>query len=263
MHKKNIEIIPIYIKGQIKSNSNIVNILLNSINGGNNDDNNNNNIITIENKDIIVIAQKIISKAEGRLVNLNKVKPSQNAIDVSNQVNKDPRFIEMILKESRKIIRIFNNTIIAETHHGFICANAGIDQSNTSSKKNHVLLLPVNPDRSAEAIRKQIYEKIRKKVSVIITDTFGRPFRNGQTNIAIGIAGIKPLRNYKGKQDMFGKILRVTEIAVVDEIAGAAELVMGKTDSIPIAIVRNVNYSIQNNCSISKVLRKEKKDIFR
>jgi coenzyme F420-0:L-glutamate ligase / coenzyme F420-1:gamma-L-glutamate ligase len=259
MHKS-IEIIPIYIKGQINSNSNLVNILLNSMKGN---DNNNNKIITIENKDIIVIAQKIISKAEGRLINLNKVKPSQNAIDVSNQVNKDPRFIEMILQESHKIVRIFNNTIIAETHHGFICANAGIDQSNVSNKKNHVLLLPVNPDRSAEEIRKQIYEKIRKKVSVVITDTFGRPFRNGQTNIAIGIAGIRPLRNYKGKQDMFGKILRVTEIAIVDEIASAAELVMGKTESIPIAIVRNVNYSMQYNCSIRKVLRKEKKDIFR
>lgn len=260
MHKS-IEIIPIHVKGQIKSNSNIVNILLNSIKGY--DDNNNNNIITIENKDIIVIAQKIISKAEGRLINLNKVKPSQNAIDVSNQVNKDPRFIEMILQESRKIVRIFNNTLIAETHHGFICANAGIDQSNVSNKKNYVLLLPVNPDRSAEEIRKQIYEKIQKKVSVVITDTFGRPFRNGQTNIAIGIAGIKPLRNYKGKQDMFGKLLRVTEIAIVDEIASAAELVMGKTESIPIAIVKNVNYSMQHNCSIRKILRKEKKDIFR
>jgi len=261
MHKK-IEIFPIYVKGQIKSNSNIVDVLLDSIKGDYNKHNNNDNI-SIENKDIIVIAQKIISKAEGRLINMNKVNPSENAIDLSNQVDKDPKFVEMILQESRKIVRIFNNTIIAETHHGFICANAGIDQSNVSSKKNQVLLLPINPDRSAELIRKQIYEKIRKKVSVIITDTFGRPFRIGQTNIAIGIAGIKPLRSYRGKQDMFGKILMVTEIAIVDEIASAAELVMGKTASIPIAIVRNVNYSRQCNCSIRKIIRKEKKDIFR
>jgi coenzyme F420-0:L-glutamate ligase / coenzyme F420-1:gamma-L-glutamate ligase len=261
MHKK-IEIFPIYVKGQIKSNSNIVDVLLDSIKGDYNKHNNNDNI-SIENKDIIVIAQKIVSKAEGRLINMNKVNPSQNAIDLSNQVDKDPKFVEMILQESRKIVRIFNNTIIAETHHGFICANAGIDQSNVSSKKNQVLLLPINPDRSAELIRKQIYEKIRKKVSVIITDTFGRPFRIGQTNIAIGIAGIKPLRSYRGKQDMFGKILMVTEIAIVDEIASAAELVMGKTASIPIAIVRNVNYSMHCNCTIRKIIRKEKKDIFR
>ncbi len=260
MHK-NIEIFPIFVKDEIKSNSNIVNILFDSIKRNNK--NHTNNGITIENKDIIVIAQKIISKAEGRLINLNKVKPSQNAIDLSNQVNKDPRLIEMIFQESRKIVRIFNNIIIAETHHGFICANAGIDQSNVSRKKNQVLLLPVDPDRSAEAIRKQIYEKIRKKVSVIITDTFGRPFRIGQTNIAIGIAGIKPFRNYKGTQDMFGKVLRVTEIAIVDEIAGAAELIMGKTERIPMAIVRNVNYSMQCKSSIGKVIRKEKNDIFR
>jgi len=260
MHK-NIEIVPIFVKGEVKSNSNIANILLDSIQRTNK--NHTVKDIIIKNKDIIVIAQKIISKAEGRLINLNKVKPSQNAINLGNQVNKDPRLVEMIFQESRKIVRIFNNTIIAETHHGFICANAGIDQSNVSRKKNQILLLPLDPDRSAEAIRKQIYEKIKKKVSIIITDTFGRPFRIGQTNIAIGIAGIKPCRNYKGKRDMFGKVLRVTEIAIVDEIASAAELVMGKTESTPIAIVRNVNYSMQIKCSIRKVIRKEKDDIFR
>jgi coenzyme F420-0:L-glutamate ligase/coenzyme F420-1:gamma-L-glutamate ligase len=260
MHK-NIEIVPIFVKGEVKSNSNIVNILLDSIQQTNK--NHTGKDIIIKNKDIIVIAQKIISKAEGRLINLNKVKPSQNAINLGNQVNKDPRLVEIIFQESRKIVRIFDNTIIAETHHGFICANAGIDQSNVSRKKNQILLLPLDPDRSAEAIRKQIYEKIKKKVSVIITDTFGRPFRIGQTNIAIGIAGIKPCRNYKGKRDMFGKVLRVTEIAIVDEIASAAELVMGKTESTPIAIVRNVNYSMQSKCSIRKVIRKEKNDIFR
>ncbi|MDF2736813.1 MAG: F420-0:gamma-glutamyl ligase [Nitrososphaeraceae archaeon] len=252
---KRIEIIPIYIKGQLTPNSNIVSTLLTAIK-----ENNNNQ--SIENGDIIVLAQKIISKIEGRLINLDDINPSKKSIDLSKQIDKDPRIIELILQESNKIVRLFNNIIIAETHHGFICANAGIDQSNVSNKKDQVLLLPINPDKSAELIRKEIYEKIRKKVAVVITDTFGRPFRMGQTNVAIGIAGINPLKNYKGKQDMFGKTLRVTEIAIVDEIAGAAELVMGKTEGIPIAIVRNVKYSKRNN-SITKIIRKEKNDIFR
>ncbi len=252
---KRIEIFPICIKGQFTPNSNIVNTLLMAIK-----ENNNNQ--SIENGDIIVLAQKIISKTEGRLINLNDVNPSKKSIDLSKQIDKDPRIIELILQESNKIVRVFNNIIIAETHHGFICANAGLDQSNVSNIKDQVLLLPINPDKSAESIRKEIYEKTRKKVAVVITDTFGRPFRMGQTNVAIGIAGINPLKSYKGKQDMFGKILRVTEIAIVDEIAGAAELVMGKTEGIPIAIVRNVKYSKLNN-SITKIIRKEKNDIFR
>ena len=252
---KRIEIIPIYIKGQLTPNSNLVSTLLTAIK-----ENNNNQ--SIENGDIIVLAQKIISKIEGRLINLDDINPSKESIDLSKQIDKDPRIIELILQESNKIVRLFNNIIIAETHHGFICANAGIDQSNVSNKKDQVLLLPINPDKSAESVRKEIYEKTKKKVAVVITDTFGRPFRMGQTNVAIGIAGINPLKSYKGKQDMFGKILRVTEIAIVDEIAGAAELVMGKTEGIPIAIVRNVKYSKRNN-SITKIIRKEKNDIFR
>jgi coenzyme F420-0:L-glutamate ligase/coenzyme F420-1:gamma-L-glutamate ligase len=252
---KNIQIIPIYIKGQITPNSNLVNTLLRAVK-----ENKNNQII--KNGDIIVLAQKIISKTEGRIINLDNINPSQKSTDLSKQIDKDSRIIELILQESNKIVRIFNNIIIAETHHGFICANAGIDQSNVSNRKDQVLLLPTNPDKSAEAIRKEIYEKTRKKVAVVITDTFGRPFRMGQTNVAIGIAGINPLKSYKGKHDMFGKILRVTEIAIVDEIAGAAELVMGKTENIPIAIVRNVKYS-KRNSSITKIIRKEKNDIFR
>ena len=168
----------------------------------------------------------------------------------------------MILQESRKIIRVFDRTIISETFHGFICANAGIDQSNVSKSKNRVLLLPKDPDKSADSIKKEVYEKTRKNIAVLITDTFGRPFRNGQTNVAIGIAGINPLKNYKGKRDMFGKIMMVTEIAIVDEIAGAAELVMGKSEGIPVAIVRNAIYS-KHHSSIKKIVRKETRDIFR
>lgn len=250
---KKIEIIPIYIKININPKVNLLNILLESVK-------NNNQII--KNGDIIVIAQKIISKNEGRTIYLNNIIPSPRSIELGRKISKDPRIVELILQESRKIIRVFNNTIITETLHGFICANAGIDQSNVSKSKNRVLLLPRDPDKSADTIRKEIYEKTRKNIAVLITDTFGRPFRMGQTNVALGIAGINALKNYKGKRDMFGKILKVTEIAIVDEIAGAAELVMGKTEGIPIAIVRNVNYS-KRNSSITKIIRKEKKDIFR
>ena len=231
---KKIEIIPIYIKININPKVNFLNILLESIK-------NNNQII--KNGDIIVIAQKIISKNEGRSIYLNNIIPSPRSIELGRKINKDPRIVELILQESRKIIRVFDNIIITETHHGFICANAGIDQSNVSKSKNRVLLLPRDPDKSADTIRKEIYEKTRK-------------------NIALGIAGINALKNYKGKPDMFGKIMKVTEIAIVDEIAGAAELVMGKTEGIPIAIVRNVNYSPCNS-SIKKIIREEKKDIFR
>jgi coenzyme F420-0:L-glutamate ligase/coenzyme F420-1:gamma-L-glutamate ligase len=250
---KKIEIIPIYLNININPKVKLLNTLLESIK------NNNQNI---KNGDIIVIAQKIISKNEGRSIYLNNIIPSPRSIELGRKINKDPRFVELILQESRKIIRVFNNTIITETLHGFICANAGIDQSNVSKSKNRVLLLPRDPDKSADTIRKEIYEKTRKNIAVLITDTFGRPFRMGQTNIAIGIAGINALKNYKGKPDMFGKIMKVTEIAIVDEIAGAAELVMGKTKGIPIAIVRNLTYS-KSNSSITKIIRKENKDIFR
>lgn len=250
---KKIEIIPIYLNININPKVKLLNTLLESIK-------NNNQII--KNGDIIVIAQKIISKNEGRSVYLKNIIPSSRSIELGRKINKDPRIVELILQESRKIVRVFNNTIITETLHGFICANSGIDQSNVSKSKNRVLLLPRDPDKSADTIRKEIYKKTRKNIAVLITDTFGRPFRMGQTNIAIGIAGITALKNYKGKRDMFGKIMKVTEIAIVDEIAGAAELVMGKNEGIPIAIVRNVKYSKRNN-SITKIIRKEKNDIFR
>jgi coenzyme F420-0:L-glutamate ligase / coenzyme F420-1:gamma-L-glutamate ligase len=250
---KKIEIIPIYINININPKVKLLNTLLESVK-------NNNQII--KNGDILVIAQKIISKNEGRSVYLKYIIPSSRSIELGRKINKDPRIVELILRESRKIVRVSNNTIITETRHGFICANSGIDQSNVSKSKNRVLLLPRDPDKSADTIRKEIFKKTRKNIAVLITDTFGRPFRLGQTNIAIGIAGINALKNYKGKPDMFGKIMKVTEIAIVDEIAGAAELVMGKTNGIPIAIVRNVTYS-KSNSSITKIIRKENKDIFR
>jgi len=170
------------------------------------------------------------------------------------------------------IIKVSEKTLIVETKHGFICANAGIDQSNVSQDSDEVLLLPENPDRSAKKIRKSIYEKTKKNVSIIISDTFGRPFRKGQTNIAIGVAGIYPLKSYIGNRDTFGKVLKVTEIAIVDELASSAELVMGKTLGIPVAIIRGYEYEHQTSSldgfnsfgiSIKSIFRDKNQDLFR
>lgn len=150
----------------------------------------------------------------------------------------------MILQESIDIIRISQHNLIVETKHGFICANAGIDKSNVSIDEDFVLLLPENPDLTANQIRQYLYNKLKKKVAIIISDTFGRPFRNGQTNIAIGIAGINAIKSYIGHMDLFGKILKVTEIAIVDELSAAAELVMGKISGVPAVIIRGYDYEI-------------------
>jgi coenzyme F420-0:L-glutamate ligase/coenzyme F420-1:gamma-L-glutamate ligase len=166
---------------------------------------------------------------------------------------------------------VTNKTLIVETKYGFICANAGIDQSNVSYDTEGVLLLPENPDESANKIRKYIYHKIKKNVSIIISDTFGRPFRKGQTNVAIGIAGINSLKSYIGLKDSFGKVLKVTEIAIVDELASAAELVMGKTLGVPVAIIRGFEHEYQQlypedelvDVSIKSIFRDKSQDLFR
>jgi coenzyme F420-0:L-glutamate ligase/coenzyme F420-1:gamma-L-glutamate ligase len=164
------------------------------------------------------------------------------------------------------MIRHSNGVIIVETRHGFICANAGVDQSNVEDSVNHAVLLPVDADASANKIRESLREKTAgKDFAVIITDTFGRPFREGQTNIAIGIAGIDPIKSYVGSADMYGKKLRVTEIAVVDEIASAAELAMGKLERVPVVIIRGYKYQKpkKENSAISKLIRPKEKDLFR
>lgn len=217
--------------------------------------------------DIIVIAQKIISKSEKQLVNLDTITPTNEAIAISKIHNKDPRLIELILRESKEVVKVSEKNLIVETKHGFICANAGIDKSNVNSENNFVLLLPENPDETAKKIRQNIYQLIKKNVSIIISDTFGRPFRRGQTNVAIGVSGIMPLRSYIGEKDSYGKLLRVTEIAIVDELASSAELVMGKTSKVPVVIIRGYEYDLkgtsENKISIKDILRDKKEDLFR
>ena len=210
--------------------------------------------------DILVVAQKIVSKQEGRIVNLSTVTPSLLSEGISSQYRKDPRIIELILSETKRIVRMKNGIIIVETNNGIICANAGVDESNV--KSGYATLLPINSDISAQIIRNKIREKTNKNVAVIISDTFGRPFRMGQTNCAIGISGLNPILNYAGTLDSFKKILRITEIAVADELSSAAELVMGKALKCPVAIIRDYSFKIEDHV-IDELIRPEDEDLFK
>ena len=241
-----LEIIPIKIQREIGIDANLVDLILESseINDG----------------DILVFSQKIVSKNEGRMLSLSSVNPSLLANGIASSYGKDPRLIELILSESERIVRMENGIIIVKTKHGFVCANAGIDESNVQD--GYATLLPKDPDKSAILLKERIEQKTGKNISVIISDTFGRPFRLGQTDVAIGIAGLEPILDYNGKPDTFGKIMRVTAIAVADEICSASELVMGKVEKCPIAIVRNYNYNF-SNAKIQKLLRSEHDDLFR
>jgi coenzyme F420-0:L-glutamate ligase/coenzyme F420-1:gamma-L-glutamate ligase len=217
--------------------------------------------IEIQDGDILVVTHKIVSKAEGRIVDLASIKPSTKAISMAKEHDKDPRIMELILMESTQILRAKNGIIISETKHGFVCANAGVDQSNVEG--DTAVLLPVAPDESAGRIQEAVKKKIGKEIAVIITDTFGRSFRNGQTNVAIGVAGINPIKSYIGTYDMYGRKLRVTEIAVADEIASAAELVMGKAEGTPVAIVRGYIFEKASKTSVKSLLRAKERDLFR
>ncbi|MGC2597127.1 MAG: coenzyme F420-0:L-glutamate ligase [Nitrososphaeraceae archaeon] len=217
----------------------------------------------IEDGDILVIAHKVVSKSENRFVNLKNIEPSEESKKLARTSYKDPRLIELIRRESNNIVRHSGGIIIVETKLGFICANAGIDQSNVSVEGDVALLLPENPDKSAALLRSYIRNKSGKEIAVIISDTFGRPFRQGQTNVAIGLAGIEPIESYIGKSDIFGKKLKVTEIAVADEIASAAELAMGKTSKIPAVIIRGYSFTKSNSSSVSSLIRSRKMDLFR
>ena len=210
--------------------------------------------------DVLVIAQKIISKQEGRMIELSTVQPSLLAQGISSQYNKDPALVELILSESKRIVRLKNGLIIVETNSGFICANAGIDESNVID--GFATLLPLNSDKSAEIIRTNILNKTGKNVAVVISDTFGRPFRMGQTNCAIGISGLNPILDYAGTLDSFKRILHITAIAIADELSSAAELVMGKTKKCPVAIIRNYSFNVGNN-TIQDLIRPENEDLFK
>ena len=214
--------------------------------------------------DIFLITQKIISKAEDRIIDITTIVPSNKASDISVRTGKDPRLVELILNESINIIRIdeTRGIIIAETHHGFICANAGIDSSNVPGN-NNVSLLPVDPDRSARIILQTLKKQFgRDSLAVIITDTFGRPWREGHVNFAIGSAGLDPFIDYRHFEDAVGKKLSVTRIALADELAAAAELMTGKFENIPVVLIRGITFDPSDSDS-RHLLRGKDEDLFR
>src|SRR5215831_6751353 len=211
--------------------------------------------------DILVVTQKIVSKAEGCLIALKDVTPSHWAEQYARQWGKDPRHVEVVLHQSRRIVRMDRGVLIAETHHGFICANAGVDQSNIEGEEV-VAVLPLDPDASARAIRQDLHERLGVEVAVIISDTFGRPWRDGIVNVAIGLSGMQAIKNYIGQLDAQGYELRVTSLAVADELAAAAELVMNKLDNVPVAVIRGYDYP-HGEGSLTQLIRAPERDLFR
>ncbi|RAQ94530.1 coenzyme F420-0:L-glutamate ligase [Thermogemmatispora tikiterensis] len=230
--------------------------------------------VTLANGDILVVTQKIVSKAEGRLVRLEEVTPSAFALTIARETGKDPRHVEVILQETRRLVRMDRGVLICETHHGFVCANAGVDESNLADQ-HQVSLLPRDPDHSARTLRERLLSLAAsaashrssegeplEELAVIISDTWGRPWRNGQVNMAIGVAGLEPIRDYRGEPDAYGRELRVSAIAVADELAAAAELVMGKSAGVPVALIRGYPY-IPTEGGVGPLLRDAASDLFR
>jgi coenzyme F420-0:L-glutamate ligase/coenzyme F420-1:gamma-L-glutamate ligase len=211
-------------------------------------------------RDLLVVSQKIVSKAEGRVVRLSDVSPSARARAVATELGRDPRLIEVILGESRRIVRQDKGVLIVETHHGWVCANAGVDQSNVDA--DTACLLPEDPDRSARALRERLAALTSHQLAIIVADTFGRPWREGLTNVAVGVAGFRPLKSYLGEQDPAGHVLQATILALADELAGAAEPVMGKLKRIPVVIIRGLDWEAGDGSS-RELLRDAARDLFR
>jgi coenzyme F420-0:L-glutamate ligase/coenzyme F420-1:gamma-L-glutamate ligase len=214
---------------------------------------------TLEDGDVVVVAQKVVSKAEGRVVRLADVEPSPHAVELAGEEG-DPRRMEAILRESTRLVRVRDGLVIAETSHGFVCASAGVDSSNVG-EPDAVLLLPVDPDASARALRDGLRARTARTVGVVVADSFGRPWRQGTTNVAIGAAGLPVLIDLGGRRDADGYELHATVIAVADEIAGAAELVMGKLEGVPVAVVRGLE--LDGDGAASQLVMPSERDLFR
>lgn len=209
---------------------------------------------------LFVVAQKIVSKSEGKIVRLDSIEPSNRAVRWAAKYDKDARVIELVLREAKRIVRMEKGVIVAETHHGFICANAGVDTSNTPP--DTAVLLPEYPDRSARRLKTKLARDFGVPIAVLISDTFGRPWREGLVNVALGVAGIDPLLDYRGKRDSSGKALQATVLAVADELASAAELVMGKSNGIPVALIRGLALA-GGLGSGTDLIRPARQDLFR
>ncbi len=254
----------------IRHGDNLADIVLNSLQENN---------ISLEDNDIFVLAQKIVSKSEGRTVNLATVTPSARAIELGKQTEKDPRVVELILQESNEVLRTRVGAIIVEHKLGFVCANAGIDHSNVGNRSDDfsrpaqatedttsedwVLLLPADPDRSAEKMRSDIESKSGKRVGILIIDSHGRAWRNGTVGVAIGVAGIPGLEDLRGKPDLFGFKLQVTTVGVADELAAAASLMMGQAaEGTPVVHARGFPYPLRE-ASLKELIRPKEQDLFR
>jgi len=215
----------------------------------------------LESGDVVVVSQKVVSKAEGHVVSLDGVEASPQARDIAGEWC-DPRESEVILREATRIVRARSSLVIAETRHGFVCASAGVDHSNAPAEET-LVLLPVDPDASARRIRETIRERTGKDVGVVVTDSFGRPFRRGTTDVAIGTAGITPLVDLRGTPDRAGALLRSTQVAVADEVAGAANLVRtDKAEGLPVVVVRGLRHA-RGNGSASELVMPPERDLFR
>jgi coenzyme F420-0:L-glutamate ligase/coenzyme F420-1:gamma-L-glutamate ligase len=217
----------------------------------------------LQEKDVVVITHVAVSKAEGNVVNLDEVAPSERAKEIARETDKDQALVEAILRETKEIVRMRRNSLITETVNGIVCANAGVDRSNIEGERN-IVLLPKDPNASAQRIREKIKKLTGCDVAVIVSDTHGRPFRMGEINVAIGVAGINPIRDRRGEKDLFGYVLRIKRTAVADELSSAAELVIGQADEgIPVAIIRGYNYQATENASATELTRPKEKDLFR
>ena len=225
------------------------------------------NELTLEDDDILVIAQKIVSKAEGRAVSLAGVTPSPRAVELAQKSEKDSRLVELILRESKEILRMRPGTIIVEHRLGFVCANAGIDHSNVAGPgdagQDWVLLLPTDPDRSAEALRQEIETRTGRRLGILIIDSHGRAWRNGTVGVAIGLSGLPGLQDLRGQPDLFGFNLRITQVGVADELAAAASLMMGQAaEGTPVVHARGFPYPLRKG-SLQELLRPKEQDLFR
>jgi coenzyme F420-0:L-glutamate ligase / coenzyme F420-1:gamma-L-glutamate ligase len=214
--------------------------------------------VALDDGDVLVLAQKVVSKSEGRVVRLAEIEPSERAREIAG--DEDPRRIEVVLREAARVVRVRPPLVIAETKHGFICASAGVDSSN-APEQDMVVLLPEDPDASARRIRERLRELAGREVAVLITDSFGRPWRQGTTDVALGASGLQVMLDLRGRHDRVGYELHYTMIAIADEIAGAAELVMGKMNEIPAVIIRGLE--VAGDGSARDLLIPEERDLFR
>jgi coenzyme F420-0:L-glutamate ligase/coenzyme F420-1:gamma-L-glutamate ligase len=217
----------------------------------------------IQNGDVLVATHVAVSKAEGNVVNLDKVVPSKKANEIAKKTGKDPALVEVILRESKDIVRMRDSVLITESRQGFICANSGVDRSNVEGERN-VAPLPRDPDLSAKKIRQEMKKLTGCDVAVIVSDTHGRPFRMGEVNVAVGVSGLKPIRDRRGEKDLFGYVLRIKQTAIADELASAAELVIGQAnEGIPVAIIRGYNYPKSDTAKATELIRSREKNLFK